>query len=255
MKLSRLSDLRRQLGQGARWLTAPPSGVWRAGDGFWCALSGVASPDVNLAAVYSADRPALQAVETSVRQAGCPAVLSLAGPGLALAEDLGPDWSPVGTMPVMGISLGGAARVRDERVRRATGDDTGRLVELLRAAYGVADVTAAAMLQPLTTNDPDCAVYTLETDEGPVSALVACQVQDTLSIWCMATAPEHARRGHGRALLGQVLRDAQARGATLGLLGATPAGEPLYTATGWEVLEQWALHVNAPSVQFGEQPQ
>lgn len=39
-------------------------------------------------------------------------------------------------------------------------------------------------------------------------------------------------------------------GAEIGLLGATPAGLPLYEATGWRTVEQWRVFTNAASAQF-----
>jgi predicted acetyltransferase len=66
----------------------------------------------------------------------------------------------------------------------------------------------------------------------------------------MATPPQHARRGYARALLAAVLHHAREDGATLGLLGATPAGFPLYDATGWSTHETWDLYTDAVSEQF-----
>jgi hypothetical protein len=53
----------------------------------------------------------------------------------------------------------------------------------------------------------------------------------------------------GRALLGHVLNAARQDGMSVGLLGATPAGKPLYDATDWRTVEEWRLFVNATSVQ------
>ena len=39
-------------------------------------------------------------------------------------------------------------------------------------------------------------------------------------------------------------------GCTVGLLGATPAGQPLYESTGWTTLEPWDIYVNGDSAQF-----
>jgi hypothetical protein len=71
-----------------------------------------------------------------------------------------------------------------------------------------------------------------------------------VTLWCMATPPRLGRRGFGRALRGHVLALAREGGATLGLLVATPAGEPLCRATGWGVVDTWEIRVNAASAQF-----
>jgi GNAT superfamily N-acetyltransferase len=241
---------RSRLGVGARWLAAGPGGSWQQGDGYWWALSGAPSPDVNLAAVWTPDLAVLRQVEAAVREAGCPAVLSLAGPARSLSDQLGEQWSPVGSLPVMALPLEQAARRTDARVRLATPDDVDALTGLVGAAYGLGDEAAGAALRAIGAGDEGCAVHTLVEDGRPVSAVVVSRAEEAVTVWCMATPPGHARRGFGRALLGDVLARAAAEGAQVGLLGATPAGEPLYRATGWQVLEEWALYVDAASAQF-----
>jgi GNAT superfamily N-acetyltransferase len=76
------------------------------------------------------------------------------------------------------------------------------------------------------------------------------RVRETPSIWAMSTPPAFARRGYARALLASVLDWAKTDGATVGLLGATEPGFPLYESTGWTTFEEWQLYVNAPSAQF-----
>jgi GNAT superfamily N-acetyltransferase len=71
-----------------------------------------------------------------------------------------------------------------------------------------------------------------------------------MSVWAMATPPEFTRRGYGSALLAHVLQAGAADGATLGWLGATPAGLPMYEATGWRTVEEWRVFTNSSSVQF-----
>ena len=55
---------------------------------------------------------------------------------------------------------------------------------------------------------------------------------------------------HGRALLADVLRRGKLEGASIGLLGATPAGKPLYDATGWTTLEGWRLFLSSERRQW-----
>ena len=38
-------------------------------------------------------------------------------------------------------------------------------------------------------------------------------------------------------------------GAVHGLLAASPAGKPLYVATGWLVVEEWQMFVSAGRVE------
>jgi hypothetical protein len=46
------------------------------------------------------------------------------------------------------------------------------------------------------------------------------------------------------------MASAAADGVRVGLLGATPAGKPLYDATGWTTLEDWQIFTNRESAQF-----
>jgi hypothetical protein len=82
-------------------------------------------------------------------------------------------------------------------------------------------------------------------DAQAVSTVLTSIVDDAVCVWCMGTPARFARRGYGRSLLTDVLLRAQFEGASIGLLGATQAGKPLYDATGWTTLEQWQLYLKA----------
>lgn len=93
--------------------------------------------------------------------------------------------------------------------------------------------------------------YWLLVDNGvPVSMVLDACAGDVITLWCMGTPQRFGRRGHERALLGHVLNAVRQDGMTVGLLGATPAGKPLYDATGWRTLEEWRLLVNVASAQL-----
>lgn len=94
------------------------------------------------------------------------------------------------------------------------------------------------------------AFWLLVDDGTPVPTLFTSGYEHVVSVWCMSTPPQFAGRGYGRAILAHGFGEAHADGATVGLLGATPVGKPLYDATGWSTLEEWRLFVNATSVQF-----
>ncbi|MEP6816945.1 MAG: GNAT family N-acetyltransferase [Marmoricola sp.] len=110
---------------------------------------------------------------------------------------------------------------------------------------------AGLVAAPLHAEHPGpMSIWLLEVDIEAVSTVTTCRVQDTVSVWCMATPTRHARRGYGKALLASVQESAHQDGAVLGLLGATPAGLPLYDATGWQTQETWDLYTGAASAQF-----
>lgn len=51
-------------------------------------------------------------------------------------------------------------------------------------------------------------------------------------------------------MIADTMARAGSQGVEVGLLGATPAGKPLYDATGWSTLEDWEIYTNGSSAQF-----
>lgn len=226
-----------------------PGGFAEIGDHHWVALTGAASPDANVALVHGEDPTALARVIELIDAAGCPAMLDIAG---AAADLVLPDrWQPVGDMPFMTSTLGDVPTGVDLRVRPAEILDEDTVVDLCAQAYGLEQAALRAVTGPvLAAGDPRCRFWLLVDDGVPVSTVLTSQVDDAVAVWCMATPAQYGRRGYGRALLAHVLHAAKAAGAATGLLGATPAGYPLYAATGWTTVEHWQVYVNAESVQF-----
>lgn len=239
---------RQQMGVSVRGWADVPGGRFEAGDGYWVMLSGVPSPDVNVAHVHAGDPAVLATVADVVAAAGVPTLLSLAGDadGSALADG----WQSVGTMPFMSVQLADTPTCPDPRVRPATAADAATVVALTVEAYGMEHAVAQAAVGPVLTRPSSLRFWLLEDGGEPVSTVLTARIDDAVTIWCMGTPARFGRRGYGRALLGHVLHAAAADGAEIGLLGATPAGLPLYGGAGWRTLEEWRLHVNAPSVQF-----
>jgi GNAT superfamily N-acetyltransferase len=64
-------------------------------------------------------------------------------------------------------------------------------------------------------------------------------VDSVLAVWSMATRPDLQRQGYGRRLLSTALAQAASEGVTESLLLATPAGEALFRALGYRVMEHW----------------
>lgn len=116
-------------------------------------------------------------------------------------------------------------------------------------AVGVMPI-AAIMSEGTAGGGTDMKAWLLEENGQAVSTVATCLVDDSVSLWAMGTPERFGRRGYARALLAAVLDRARKDGAKLGLLGATPAGQPLYEATGWRTVEDWQIFTNATSAQF-----
>ena len=243
---------RTQMGEAISGWGAIPGAVGEVSDGHWLLLSGAPSPDVNLVLVHTSDEKVLQEALVTVDRFGTPALVCLAGE--ASEQGLASSWQAVGTMPFMQADLAEVPQVADRRVRVAGSDDVEVTVALLADAYGMDPAVARIAVEPvltgLTTETSDMRYWMLVEDDVPVSMVLDARAGDAITLWCMGTPQRFGRRGHGRALLGHVLHAAHQDGLTTGLLGATPAGKPLYDATGWRTVEEWRLFVNAASVQF-----
>ena len=237
----RRSQMGRSLGEWA----SEPQMRHQVGPGFWMFLSGAPSLDVNPVLVHDDDPDALDRVLAAVAELDCPALLWLAGSGRTLAERAGDGWSSVGSTPFMAIDLQAGQQPRDPRVRRASGADRAAVDGLVGDAFQLPPEVATIATAMLS--DPDAAlhVWLLEDGDIAVSTVMTCRVDDAVTVWCMATASSAARRGYGRALLGEALARAADDGARVGLLAASDAGKPLYDATGWQKLEDWDAYTNA----------
>ncbi|WP_460515163.1 GNAT family N-acetyltransferase [Flindersiella endophytica] len=85
---------------------------------------------------------------------------------------------------------------------------------------------------------------------GWVASIAVRDGQDTASTWCsdLYVAPEHRRRGIGRALMTRMLRDDRDRGMRSSVLSASHAGALLYPRVGYEALGEFLVYtpVNRP---------
>jgi GNAT superfamily N-acetyltransferase len=241
-----VSELRSLMGRTVQsW--RGPGGLTEVGDGYWAVLVGPPSPDANMALVCSPAEAATKRVLDLIDMTGVPALLLLAGE--ATDEGLPEGWSEVGGLPFMAKDLRGLEDGFDARVRTATAADLPALTAVLADAYGMPAAIAQGCCTPAVLAD-GLTFWLLEEDGEVVSTVLTALLDDVVSVWCMGTPARHGRRGYGRALLGHVLSDAAHRGAVTGLLGATPAGEPLYASTGWEPLESWRIFAQGESAQF-----
>jgi GNAT superfamily N-acetyltransferase len=225
-----------------------PRAVGDVAGGAWLMLTGAPSPDANMALVHDGDAHTLATTKQAVEAAGYPTLFMLAG--RSKGSQLEGGWQPVGAMPLMSSALNDEHLRADQRVRQAAASDFDTVTELLVDAYSMPRDVAEACALILRAEQDAMHVWLLDDSELAVSTVMTIIVDDVVCVWCMATPARFARRGHGRALLGDVLLRAKNAGASIGLLGATPAGRPLYEATGWRTIEEWELFVNAESTQF-----
>jgi GNAT superfamily N-acetyltransferase len=216
---------------------------------WWC-LTGIATADWNMVLVHADDDATLDGALVRIAAKRTPCLVMFVGDGNEQAARLPAEYVAVGEMPVMSIKAPFSAARPDLRARITGIDDAEAVLMSLCLAHGLdADLTRPALLAAYAPH-VDFDVWALEVDGEVVSTLWAFLDGDFISIWCMATPPAHQRKGYGRALVGTVLANAREAGATVGLLGASPDGYQLYSATGWETVESWTIYTNATSAQF-----
>jgi GNAT superfamily N-acetyltransferase len=244
-----LEERRAQMGQSCLFFVANnPRALGGQGPGYWFALSGAPSPDLNAAFLDSSDEATAAQVLREVETAGFPTLFMLAGE--AQGFDLGGRWQHMGAMPFMVRALDGAELRPDERVRRAGIEDFETFGELSSQAFGLGRDIVEVITASLDPKDEATKIWLLIEGGVAVSTVLTSLVDDTVCVWCMATPERFSRRGYGRAILADALLRARSDGASLGLLGATPAGKALYDATGWTTLEDWQIYTNAASAQL-----
>ena len=97
---------RSQMGKSARsFVTAGPDALDEQAAGYWLALSGAPSPDLNVAFVDSGDPTVLEHALRVTEGSGFPSLFVLAG--ACRDSDLGARWQHVGEMPFMIRTLQG----------------------------------------------------------------------------------------------------------------------------------------------------
>jgi GNAT superfamily N-acetyltransferase len=144
----------------------------------------------------------------------------------------------------MHLGLGSRVDVPPARaaraVRRLDQDDHPAVRELVGEVFGVGPDLAGVAISGVTAGLDGHALWGAFDPAGTlVSCLATVRVGDTVTVWSMATALTARRRGYGAAALSTALAAAADDGATSSLLSSSAAGEPLYRAVGYRVLEHW----------------
>ena len=222
------------------------AGVWAHRDHvveptWWLALSGTSGSDYNQGLLHGEDaREQLPEVLRRVDAVGTPTVLSLAGAGLASAQQLcDAGWVCVAALPFMYREA--RPGQPDERVRLLEEADLPSASRVLSATFEVPPDSAGALFSPeLLTRDRTRAWGLFDPDL--VSVAVTVEVTDDLYVgWALATAPEHQHRRYGSSLLRHIDDWFDRHGGLGSLHVATSAGSRLYAARDHATLEHWQL--------------
>jgi GNAT superfamily N-acetyltransferase len=238
-------ELWRVLGKAARIWAAP--GLLEVRDDSWTAFSGQRSVSYNLACSHSSHAEVLieHCLEPTLSQKK-PAVIMLAGPGLATAQSLVEhSWVTVGALPLMTLSKqcwsAQAESVLTADARPLSLAELPEARELLAESYSLDAATAGIAIPDEAVEATDMSVWGCYA-EGQLVSCVTTVLQDGLVvIWSMATRRERQGRGYGRQLLDGVFAQQFGTGASGALLHSSVAGEKLYRQLGFTVVEHLQL--------------
>jgi GNAT superfamily N-acetyltransferase len=152
----------------------------------------------------------------------------------------------------MSLDLPKAQFAPDVRVRRADDEDYESVVQLVTDSNSFGREVAEVGVAILREEVGSPIIWLLHDNGVPVSTVSSAVVEDAVCIWSMATPPRYRKRGYGRAVLSHALHHAyECRGAVHGLLAASPAGKPVYDATGWLVVEEWQMYMSPGRMEGG----
>jgi GNAT superfamily N-acetyltransferase len=219
-------------------------------------LTGGPTADFNFAIINASPNaaPLLRECARRVDAAGVPALFMLPS---AIAADLAPvavdaGLSEAGTAPLMYLDRASITpdtvsfqvhRVEDAAQMQVVAD-------LIASAFALdREWVARTFAAPWLLGAPGVEFWIATTDAEPCSAVTCLRSSPSVGIWSMATAPEHQRKGAGRALLQSVLR--RYRDDCFYLI-ATPPGKPLYDALGFTTIDDVAVWTMGHSEQFAQ---
>jgi GNAT superfamily N-acetyltransferase len=209
--------------------------------GWWKAMSGARSVDFNVLLCHGADLRLVKRSLDCVADAKNPAMINLAGPGLAGAQILNDGgWVCIGASPIMVLENVGdlALRVDPDVVEVGPAHLPG-VWDAVSETFQLSPALVRVAIPEDVFETAGQSLWTLSVDGSIRSCVATVVVDSSLMVWSMATLPAWQRLGYGRRLLTTALARNAAQGVTESILLSSPAGEPMYRVLGYEVSEYW----------------
>lgn len=235
------TDLRRTLGAAGRLWASPAH--HEVCDEWWLACSGQRNVNYNVAFSQSSSPSVL--VEHCLQpllDLGLPAIIMLAGAGLATAQTLSEaGWVTVGALPLMTLTTRSGSGGDESDIRRLSADDLPAARELLSDTYGLDDGSAMAAVPDALVGDDGQGAWGVFDGQQLASCFTGIVENGLFVVWSMATRRDCQGRGYGRRLLHSVLGHQLERGVDGSLLQSSVVGQRLYLGLGYEVVEHWQL--------------
>ena len=234
------SDLWRVLGSAARVWARPD--LLEVHDEWWTAFSGQRNVNYNVACCHSARPEVLRdhCLQPTL-DLKKPAIVMLAGPGLATAQKLVEvGWVDVGALPLM-TRTGPVVPPDGSVVRELPPAELAGARALLADTYGLDDASARAAVPDRASESGDMGVWGLYDDDRLESCVTVVVEDGLMVVWSMATWRRSQGRGYGQRLLRAVLAHHAEAGVSGSLLQSSLAGQTLYRGLGYAEVEHWQL--------------
>jgi GNAT superfamily N-acetyltransferase len=232
------------LGRAARiWAAAD---LLEVRDDSWTAFSGQRSVSYNLACSHSARGDILieQCLEPTLAVKK-PAIIMLAGPGLATAQCLVEHgWVTVGALPLMTMDTlrpSATTCTPEAKAIPLSLEELPPARELLGDSYSLDAATAAIAIPDRAVDTADMSIWGCYAEGQLVSCVTTVLQEGLVVVWSMATRRDCQGRGYGRQLLDTVFVNQFEAGASGALLHSSVAGEKLYRQLGFKVVEYLQL--------------
>lgn len=235
----------------AEWLhfTAEhaPAGESRTFGAIRCSSVGVPMPLFNQAFVFEqpvVDDLAAATSWLSARKVPCwvTAPDSVAGAVADMAESVGLDQSATTTPGMVLASLADLPDVAGDDVELLLVTDATQLTDFAVVAAEAFDapLEAAATLAPASSlTDGRCSWFVGYVDGEPASCGQLLRTGDVAGVYSIGVRERSRRRGLGAAITTAVLLAGRDSGCTIGVLQASPLGQPVYERMGFDMVTRY----------------
>lgn len=152
-----------------------------------------------------------------------------------------------GTMPGMALALLGdvpAGATDPADTQLVTDPALFADVAIVTAEAFGAPLEAAQMLAPASMLDDErCSWFVTHVDGEPAACGQLLRTDDVAGVYTIAVREQFRRRGLGAAISWTVLAAGREAGCSIGVLQASPMGEPVYDQMGFETITPYHLFV------------
>jgi ribosomal protein S18 acetylase RimI-like enzyme len=127
-------------------------------------------------------------------------------------------------------------------LRVETADGLAQALAVGAAGFGISPDLAASVYSLEVAALDGMRYYLARVDGVDVATAAGCTIGDAVTIFSVATAPEHRGKGYGSAITAHAVRDGFNAGAEFAALQSSTMGESVYRRLGFRELETYVLY-------------